>query len=85
MKQGFEFNFPRNGFEGIQAGTIMRKEAKYGDAQIGNYAMDMSHNFRVGILQSGDAFANFAMFGDESAITCLIQDRRRETVVCVRD
>lgn len=77
--------FPGMALKVSQAGTIIRTEAKYGGAQMGNYAMDMPHNFRVGILQSGDAFANFAMFGDGSAIACLIQDRKKETAVSVRD
>lgn len=77
--------FPGMSLKVSKAGTIIRKEAKYGGAQMGNYAMDMPHNFRVGILQSGDAFANFAMFGDGSAIACLIQDRKRETALSVRD
>lgn len=68
-----------------KTGSIVRKEAKYGGAQMGDYSMDMPYGWTVGILESGDAFANFAMFGENARIACLIQDKEKETLESVRD
>lgn len=68
-----------------RAGSIVRKEAKYGGIQMGDYSMDMPYGWTVGIMESGDAFANFAMFGAKARIACLIQDKKKETSASVRD
>lgn len=68
-----------------KTGSIIRKEAKYGGVQMGDYAMDMPLGWTVGIVQSGNAFANFVMFGEKERIACLIQDRKKETVQSVQD
>lgn len=66
-------------------GRIVRKEARYGGIQMGDYSMDMPHGWTVGIMESGGAFANFAMSGDKAAIACLIQDKEKETEESVRN
>lgn len=77
--------YPGMTLKTAKAGSIVREEAKYGGIQMGDYSMDMPHYFRVGVLRSGDAFANFALFGGGGAVACLIQDRRRETADSVKD
>lgn len=77
--------YPGMTLKTAKSASIVRREAKYGGIQMGDFSMDMPHNFRVGILESGDAFANFALFGDGGVIACLIQDRQNETVNSVKD
>lgn len=68
-----------------RTGTIVREEAKYGGLQMGDYSMDIPHGFTVGIRRSGDASANFSLSGDNGAIACLIQDKKKETAESVKD
>lgn len=67
-----------------QTGYIVRKEAKYGGMQMGKYSMDFPHSWKVGTMQSGNAFANFVLSGD-GVIACLIQDKKNETASTVRN
>ncbi|MDE6202971.1 MAG: hypothetical protein K2G19_05780, partial [Lachnospiraceae bacterium] len=61
------------------------KEAK-GGAQMGQYSMDTPGGWTVGVISSGDAYANYAFSGDGiSCIACLIQDKRQETAEDVQD
>lgn len=65
---------------------IVRKEAKYGGAQMGAYSMDIPGGWTVGIVSSGEAYANYAFSGEGiSGIACLIQDKRQDTVKNVQD
>lgn len=68
-----------------RTGSIVREEAKYGGIQMGDYSMDMPYGWTVGIMETGDAFANFAMFGEKARIACLIQDKKKETSESVWD
>lgn len=65
--------------------SIIRKEARYGGVQMGTYSMDMPYGWTAGIIEMGNAFANFALLGDKAAIACLIQDKKKETVESVGD
>lgn len=67
-----------------QTGYIVREEAKYGGAQMGKYSMDFPHGWKVGMTQSGSAFANFVLSGD-GVIACLIQDKKSEILPTVSD
>ncbi len=67
-------------------GYIVRKDAKYGGVQMGEYSMDMPGGWTAGVISSGDAYANFALSGNGiSGIACLIQDKRQETEADVQD
>lgn len=65
--------------------NIIREEAQYGGIQMGDYSMDMPHGWTVGVMEAGEAFANFALSGDKATIACLIQDKKEETVKSLRD
>ena len=77
--------FPGMVLKVSRTGNIIRKEAKYGGIQMGNYSMDMPYGWTVGIMESGGAFANFALSGDKATIACLIQDKKKETAESVED
>lgn len=67
-------------------GYIVRTEAKNGGTQMGKYSMDTPGGWTVGVISSGDAYANFAFSGDGiSCISCLVQDKRQETAKDVQD
>lgn len=76
--------YPDMSLKVSQTGYIVREEAKYGGAQMGNYSMDFPHSWKVGMTQSGNAFANFVLSG-EGAIACLIQDKKSEILPAVND
>ncbi len=55
-----------------------------GGVQMGEYSMDMPYDWTVGYMQSGQAWANFAMQGD-GVIGCLVQDRQKDVGKTVSD
>lgn len=77
--------FPGMVLTASRTGSIIRKEAKNGGVQMGDYSMDMPYGWGVGVIEMGNAFTNFAMIDDQTAIACLIQDRKKETGTSVRD
>lgn len=76
--------YPGMSLDISQTGYIVREEAKYGGAQMGKYSMDFPHGWKVGMTQSGSAFANFVLSG-EGVIACLVQDKKNKIPATVND
>lgn len=68
--------YPGMCLEISRTGYILKDKRSRGGIQMGEYEMDMPYGWTIGITQSGDAYANFVMFGDGS-IACLIQDKTK--------
>lgn len=70
----------------VKTGYIRKAEKPRGGMKYsGKYAMDTPYGWTFGVTQSGDAFANFVVSGDEGAIACLIQDKTKEVLADVLD
>lgn len=76
--------YPGMVLQTAQKGYLVRTDAGRGGIGMGEYAMDMPSGWTVGYLESGEAFANFAMSG-EGKIACLIRDKEAGTVRSVED
>lgn len=78
--------YPGMRLETGRRGYITRKEAKYGGLQMGNYSLDIPGGWTVGTLSSGAASANLVLSGEGAeSIACLIQDKKKETVLTAQD
>ncbi len=67
-------------------GCIVRKEAKYGGMQMGDYSMDIPGEWTVGTISCGEAWANLVLSGEGFKwIAVLAQDKKEETVQTTQD
>lgn len=76
--------YPGMELKTARTGCIERTQSKYGGVQMGEYSMDMPYGWRVGYMESGEAWANFVMRGD-GVVGCLVQDKERDTSRTVED
>lgn len=79
--------YPGMCLKATRTGYIRKDERSLGGIKYsGKYAMDTPYGWTVGLTESGNAFANFVISGDEEgAIACLFQDKTKEVSADVLD
>lgn len=86
MIENPELIYPGMRLQTGRRGCIVRKEAKYGGMQMGDYSMDVPGGWTVGTVSSGEAWANFVLSGEGFKwIAVLVQDKSEETVQTTQD
>jgi len=78
--------YPGMKLKTARKGKILIQREKRSFVQGDKYTMETPYGWTLGITQSGDAWANFALLsGSDGVIACLIKDRQRETSRTVQD